>query len=113
MKPYRLGDSRRWADCLSLCWLAHLQSVADYGALFRGRSDQPSRNWLFWSLTCLVSVLQNANGEPAQAGDPAYEAPRKLNHDRSPVERERLRTLLVTSVLALVLIVLVVFNFGG
>ncbi|MCY0155016.1 sodium:solute symporter family transporter [Hoeflea alexandrii] len=71
---------------------------------------------LFWALGVGVVWFLSYKMEmasPYVLEIPAYEPPRKLNHDRSPLERERLRNLVVTGALAFVLIVLVVFSFGG
>lgn len=71
---------------------------------------------LFWALGVgLVWFLsyKMEMASPYVLEIPAYEPPRKLNRDRSSVERERLRNLVITGALAFVLIVLVVFSFGG
>jgi SSS family solute:Na+ symporter len=74
-----------------------------------------------WSLAAWVSgvgvvwflAYKMEMASPVHVEIPAYEPPRRLPTDKSQIERERLRTLIVTGAAGFMLAVFVAFSFGG
>ncbi|MAS05131.1 MAG: hypothetical protein CL534_10655 [Ahrensia sp.] len=74
-----------------------------------------------WSLAAWVSgvgmvwflAYKMEMASPVHVEIPAYEPPRRLPTDKSQIERERLRALIVTGAAGFMLAVFVAFSFGG
>ncbi|MCI5075880.1 hypothetical protein [Oricola sp.] len=116
-----------WSVALAWFFLATGPGLIFGNAAFVTR-DGETMTWLLgmpslwaWSLAAWVSGLglvwflayKMEMASPVHVEIPPYTPPRRLETDRSTVEQERVRTLIITGAAGFVLAVLTAFSFGG